>query len=59
MQVFREERGGDSADRILAVYGQAIEAGHGAVLFSVVGGKMSEGINFKDDMGRYAGPGAT
>lgn len=56
-QVFREERGGESADSILAVYGAAITAGRGAVLFSVVGGKMSEGINFKDDMGRYAAVG--
>ena len=33
-------------------YGQAIASGKGGLLFSVVGGKMSEGINFNDNLGR-------
>ncbi|KAF6808961.1 DNA repair helicase [Colletotrichum sojae] len=62
--VFRESRGG-SSDEVLEAYSQAIlgdnTAGHnqgaaprprGALLLSVVGGKMSEGINFSDRLGR-------
>lgn len=37
---------------ILWEYGQAIDSGKGGLLFSVVGGKMSEGINFNDNLGR-------
>ncbi|KAL0940110.1 DNA repair helicase [Colletotrichum truncatum] len=61
-EVFKETRGG-SSDDVLEAYGQAIlgdaepSAGtttkpRGALLLSVIGGKMSEGINFSDRLGR-------
>ncbi|KAM3072072.1 ATP-dependent DNA helicase chl1 [Clarireedia jacksonii] len=42
----------DTSDSILAAYSASIAAGKGGLLFSVVGGKLSEGINFSDDLGR-------
>ncbi|KAE8448233.1 hypothetical protein EG329_009663 [Mollisiaceae sp. DMI_Dod_QoI] len=39
-------------DTILQDYAAAIESGKGGLLLSVVGGKMSEGINFSDRLGR-------
>lgn len=62
-QAFRETRGG-SSDEVLEAYSQAILGDdtdrkpgappkpRGALLLSVVGGKMSEGINFSDRLGR-------
>ena len=41
-----------TAEEILADYAQAIDTGKGGLLLSVVGGKMSEGINFSDALGR-------
>lgn len=59
--LFREAKG-SSSDEVLAEYSQAILGdrsnpnskgnGKGALLLSVVGGKMSEGINFSDRLGR-------
>ncbi|KAK3319579.1 helicase C-terminal domain-containing protein [Cercophora scortea] len=59
--VFRESKGG-SSDEVLQSYSQAIlsppaegaikSTPRGALLLSVVGGKMSEGINFSDRLGR-------
>ncbi|KAK8044073.1 hypothetical protein PG993_004097 [Apiospora rasikravindrae] len=64
--VFRESKGG-SSDDVLAQYSEAILGSgssdpskpasqqpktNGALLLSVVGGKMSEGINFSDRLGR-------
>lgn len=57
-RVFREPRGGKiPVETILQQYAAAITdsrggLGGGALLLSVVGGKMSEGINFKDRLGR-------
>ncbi|KAF9990293.1 DEAD H (Asp-Glu-Ala-Asp His) box helicase 11 [Mortierella antarctica] len=63
-RVFIEPREASDADRMLKEYQDCIyekpehtlasaSAGpRGAVLFSVVGGKMSEGINFSDRLGR-------
>ncbi|KAI1863558.1 hypothetical protein JX265_008775 [Neoarthrinium moseri] len=59
--LFRETKGG-SSDEVLAHYTESILGdptkpgskgnGKGALLLSVVGGKMSEGINFSDRLGR-------
>lgn len=52
-KVFKESRS-TNVDEILREYSSQISTDdkRGAILFSVVGGKMSEGINFSDDMAR-------
>ncbi len=51
--VFREPKRADQMDKVLKEYARNCAKGmKGAILFSVVGGKMSEGINFNDDLGR-------
>jgi chromosome transmission fidelity protein 1 len=49
--LFREKKEG-SVDSVLEEYAKSIDAGKGGLLLSVVGGKMSEGINFSDRLGR-------
>ncbi|KAH8270971.1 hypothetical protein KR044_007360, partial [Drosophila immigrans] len=51
-RVFRESSS-QGVDQLLQQYAEAIDqpAG-GALLLSVVGGKLSEGLNFADDLGR-------
>jgi chromosome transmission fidelity protein 1 len=52
-RVFGESKVGiTSTEELLREYGQSIDSGKGALLLSVVGGKLSEGINFSDRLGR-------
>jgi chromosome transmission fidelity protein 1 len=52
-RVFEESKSGRTAtEELLREYAQTIDNGKGALLLSVVGGKLSEGINFSDKLGR-------
>ena len=50
--LFRETKEGTGAEDVLKEYSNVIDSGKGALLLSVIGGKMSEGINFSDKLGR-------
>jgi chromosome transmission fidelity protein 1 len=50
--VFRESKNTTGIDDVLSQYSQAVAMGKGGLLLSVIGGKMSEGINFSDALGR-------
>lgn len=57
-RIFREPRSDStnpnelSVEQILADYTRVIKRNQGALLLSVVGAKLSEGLNFADDLGR-------
>ncbi|KAL8943258.1 MAG: hypothetical protein Q9216_001169 [Gyalolechia sp. 2 TL-2023] len=50
--VLKEAKGSSSIEDILQQYTRAVNEGKGGLLMSVVGGKLSEGINFSDKLGR-------
>ncbi len=50
--IFNEPKRAKDVDSVLAAYAAAIERTGGALLFCVVGAKMSEGINFANEMAR-------
>ncbi|KAI5953836.1 CHL1 [Candida margitis] len=51
--VFQEPTNSSNVDSVLSDYSQAINSHkRGAILFSVVGGKLAEGINFSDNLAR-------
>uniref|UniRef100_A0A182Q0F8 DNA 5'-3' helicase n=1 Tax=Anopheles farauti TaxID=69004 RepID=A0A182Q0F8_9DIPT len=51
-KVFREPKTTGQVEQTLLEYGKAARSSIGAILLSVVGGKMSEGLNFSDELGR-------
>lgn len=50
--LFKESLTTTSLESLLADYGIAANSSKGAILFAVVGGKLSEGINFNDNLAR-------
>ncbi|KAL8679604.1 MAG: hypothetical protein Q9186_004117 [Xanthomendoza sp. 1 TL-2023] len=50
--VFKETKGLSGIEDTLQLYSRSIDEGKGGLLLSVIGGKMSEGINFSDRLGR-------
>ena len=52
MQVFREPQSSNKIEETIREYSTAITTDSTAILFSVISGKLSEGINFSDNLCR-------
>ena len=50
--IFQESKATSSTDTLLTDYTLSISSNKSGLLFSVIGGKLSEGINFSDALGR-------
>lgn len=50
--MFQESKDAVGVEDVLGEYTKAISEGRGSLLLSVIGGRMSEGINFSDKLGR-------
>lgn len=51
-KIFTEPTTTMEVDKVLGDYTAAIQSSGGAIMFAVVGAKLSEGINFSDDLAR-------
>lgn len=51
-KIFTEPKTTMEVDKVLGDYTAAIQGSGGAIMFAVVGAKLSEGINFSDDLAR-------
>ncbi|KAH8918422.1 DNA repair helicase [Atractiella rhizophila] len=51
-KVFEEPKNGNQVDAVLAGYAESVKQKQGVIMFAVVGAKLSEGINFSDDLAR-------
>lgn len=49
---YESQEKSSSTEQLLQEYSNAVATGSGALLLSVIGGKLSEGINFSDKLGR-------
>ncbi|EME29448.1 DNA excision repair protein ERCC-2 [Galdieria sulphuraria] len=50
--IFKEPQESLELNNVLDNYKKAVYEQQGGILFAVIGGKLSEGINFQDDLGR-------
>lgn len=50
--IFQDKKDISGVEDVLEEYSTSIKHGKGGLLLSVIGGKMSEGINFSDQLGR-------